>query len=118
MQVFEEDKIYILGGIPRGGVSRPLTAKKANREGIRTLRLPLEEILWKASATKDLPIYQVLKILSNFRQTGNWQMSLETALPNKIRTLDEVIEEQLTKMKKVEQFRVKELFQQRVNELE
>ena len=80
------DDIYIVGGlIDRGNVlkNRRLTYNKAQDEGIRMARLPLNEyIMWK-SGHKQLYVNHVFQILNDFSLTRDMKYALKKNIPKR-----------------------------------
>jgi len=59
LQYFNHDDVYIVGGIVDKTIQEPLSYAKANKEGLRTARFPLEKYLPYVSFLSDC-IYSVL----------------------------------------------------------
>ena len=88
------DDIYIVGGLvdrAHATKKRGLTYNKAQDEGIRMARLPLNEyIMWK-SGHKQLYVNHVFQILNDFSLTRDMQYALKKNIPERNQMNEEEI---------------------------
>lgn len=72
---------------------KPLSLAKAKRLGLRMARLPLDQFLqWGAGSGKSLTLNQMINILLDLKQTGDWMHALRHVPRRKI--VDPINEEQ------------------------
>lgn len=77
MKEFDHDAIYIIGAMIDKTNNEPLSLAKAKREGLKMVKLPLDEyLLWGASGSKSLTLNQMISILLDIRETNDWNKSL------------------------------------------
>jgi len=79
----DDSKTYVIGGIVDRNRLTRTTIEKAEKLGIMTARLPIDDHL-KLVATKVLTVNHVFEILLKYRQHGNdWKKSLLDVLPQR-----------------------------------
>ncbi|KAF5295340.1 hypothetical protein FQR65_LT01530 [Abscondita terminalis] len=77
MTEFNHDDIYIVGAIVDKVNNEPLSLAKAKKEGLRMAKLPLDRHLeWGAGSGKSLTVNQVISILLDIKNTGDWKHAL------------------------------------------
>lgn len=77
---YKFDDIYIVGGIVDFGRADPLTLAKAKRLGIRTARLPLDNLQLREGDTRELSMSGVLRIIREFQVTNDVDDILERSI--------------------------------------
>jgi len=83
IQHLDDSKIYVIGGIVDRNRLKGLSNEKAQKLGITTARLPIDDHL-KLVATKVLTVNHVFEILLKYRQHGNdWKKALLDVLPTR-----------------------------------
>lgn len=99
---YDHDDIYILGGYNDRSSHRQVSHVKAQSEGIRCYRLPLDEnVLWK-QGDKNLCLNQVAAILHAVKATGDWQLAIRKFAPQrKVRSMEEQHLEDQIRMKAI-----------------
>ncbi len=86
------DDIYIIGGFVDKSCREPISLVKAKKEGIRSVRLPLDEhIIW-GSGPKSLCLNHIIAILHDLRESGDWKKSLNDNVPKRKQKKTEEIE--------------------------
>lgn len=79
----DDSKTYVIGGIVDRNRLKGITIEKANKLGIQTAKLPIDEHL-KLVATKVLTVNHVFEILLKYREFGNdWKQALLEVLPQR-----------------------------------
>ena len=79
----ENDKVYIIGGIVDRNRLKRVTIEKAEKLGIQTARLPIDEYL-RLFSTKVLTTNHVFEILLKYRQfDNNWKRAMLDVLPTR-----------------------------------
>lgn len=82
---YNPDNIYIIGGIVDKINNEPLSLGKAKRLGLRMARLPLDHYLtWSPGSGKSLTLNQMVNILLDIKDTGDWNYSLRHVPKRKI----------------------------------
>lgn len=106
---YDHDDIYILGGYNDRTSHMAVSHVKAQQEGIRCYRLPLDEnVLWK-QGSRNLCLNQVAAILHAVKSTGNWKDAVAKCTPQrKIKSTDEMLIEDQIRAKKMAR-RVKDI---------
>ena len=83
LEHLDDSKTYVIGGIVDRNRLTRTTIEKAEKLGIMTARLPIDDHL-KLVATKVLTVNHVFEILLKYRQHGNdWKKSLLDVLPQR-----------------------------------
>ncbi|KAG8034268.1 hypothetical protein G9C98_001352 [Cotesia typhae] len=73
MSDYDTDAVYIVGAIVDKVSGNPVTLAKAKKEGIRMAKLPIDKYLnFGGGSNKSLTINQVIGILCDFYNTGDW----------------------------------------------
>ncbi|KAH9404717.1 tRNA methyltransferase 10 C [Tyrophagus putrescentiae] len=96
---YSHDDIYILGGYNDRSSHMKVSNVKAQQEGIRCYRLPLDEsVLWR-QGSRNLCLNQVAAILQAVKSTGNWKESIAKWTPQrKMKSSEELmLEDELRK---------------------
>lgn len=90
LKIYDHQDIYILGGYNDRSSHVQVSHIKAQSEGIRCYRLPLDEnVLWK-QGNKNLCLNQVTAILHSVKATNNWQLAIRNFAPQrKVRSVEE-----------------------------
>jgi ribonuclease P protein 1 len=89
---YDFDDIYIIGGFVDKSCREPISLVKAKKEGIRSVRLPLDEhIIW-GSGPKSLCLNHIIAILHDLRESGDWKKSLNDNVPKRKQKKTEEIE--------------------------
>mmetsp|Transcript_11116 Transcript_11116/g.20802 ORF Transcript_11116/g.20802 Transcript_11116/m.20802 type:complete len:396 (-) Transcript_11116:11-1198(-) len=79
----DDSKTYVIGGIVDRNRLKGITIEKANKLGIQTAKLPIDEHL-KLVATKVLTVNHVFEILLKYREFGDdWKQALLEVLPQR-----------------------------------
>ena len=79
----DDSKIYVIGGIVDRNRLKRIAFDRAEKLGITTAKLPLEEHL-RMSATKVLTVNHVFEILLKYRELGkDWKKALAAVLPQR-----------------------------------
>jgi ribonuclease P protein 1 len=74
---YDHDAVYIIGSMVDKVNNEPLSLAKAKREGLKMAKLPLDRFLdWGPGGGKSLTLNQMLSILLDQKQTGDWKKSL------------------------------------------
>lgn len=82
---FDHAATYIIGGIVDRGSSEPLTMAKAKREGLRIQKLPLDRYLYWGVGGKSLTLNQMVCILLDVKETGDWEYALRHVPKRKLK---------------------------------
>ncbi|KAH0552586.1 mitochondrial ribonuclease P protein 1 homolog [Cotesia glomerata] len=73
MSDYDTDAVYIVGAIVDKVSGNPVTLAKAKKEGIRMAKLPIDKYLnFGGGSNKSLTINQVIGILCDYYNTGDW----------------------------------------------
>ncbi|XP_031636208.1 mitochondrial ribonuclease P protein 1 homolog [Contarinia nasturtii] len=94
------DDIYIIGGIVDFGRNEPLTMAKAKIMGIRTARLPLDNMRLKAGDSRELPMSSVAAFIREHQVNRNLKEIIEKCVylySKKGKLIKEVEERRRTK---------------------
>lgn len=85
LEDFSCDDIYVIGGIVDKHHSFPVSLEKAITLELRMARLPLDQYFqWKGGGDKCLTLDQVLKIMLDLKDSGDWKHSLRHVPKRKI----------------------------------
>lgn len=68
---YNPDDIYVVGGIVDFGRADPLTLAKAKKLGIRSARLPLDNVRLKAGDTRELTMAQTIGLVRECQINDN-----------------------------------------------
>ncbi|KAH8297427.1 hypothetical protein KR044_011710, partial [Drosophila immigrans] len=75
---YDPDDIYIVGAMVDTVNNEPLSLAKAKRLGLRMARLPLDRYLqWGAGSGKSLTLNQMISIMLDLKNTGDWNTALQ-----------------------------------------
>lgn len=81
---YSHDDVYIIGAMVDKMNNEPLSLAKAKKLGLRMARLPLEKhLIWGTGANKSLTLNQMISILLDQKQNGNWRQTLEKNVPRR-----------------------------------
>jgi len=76
---FDDDKVYVIGGIVDRTVRKAATLGRGESEQVRTMRLPIPEYLGRGAI---LNIDTVVQIICRHRETGgDWARTLSETVP-------------------------------------
>jgi len=89
---FDAEDIYIIGGIVDRNRYKNLTLDKANEQGIRHARLPIQNHL-KMTGTHILTVNQTLDIIHAQLELRDWEKALERVVPLRKRKAGVAVEE-------------------------
>lgn len=94
------DAVFVIGCIVDRARIVPLTSTKAAEEKVNCYKLPLDDYLF-FKGKKTLTVNQVFCIMNSAKQDGDWQRAFDEHVPKrKLKTLDQVKEEQERKIRK------------------
>jgi len=82
VEEFQQDHIYVIGGIIDRNRHKGVTQERADRAGIRTARLPLDKYVTLPTRSV-LTINQVFEIILGVVGTGDWMSTLKSVLPTR-----------------------------------
>jgi len=88
LQEFEHDGIYIIGGIVDRNRLKGSTKEKADKQGIRTGRLPLQEHIQMGGSSRVLTCNHVLDIIVEHQRCGDWRQTFEKCIPGRKQFID------------------------------
>ncbi|KAJ1633367.1 guanine-1-methyltransferase-domain-containing protein [Pavlovales sp. CCMP2436] len=71
---FDERSVYVIGGLVDGTIKKTTSLSRAERFGVRTARLPIEEHAMEIKPV--LTINSVFHLLAAFRDTGDWAAAI------------------------------------------
>lgn len=75
---YNPDDVYIVGAMVDTVNNEPLSLAKAKRLGLRMARLPLDRYLqWSAGSGKSLTLNQMISIMLDLKNTGDWNTALQ-----------------------------------------
>ncbi|KAL5014979.1 hypothetical protein ScPMuIL_009249 [Solemya velum] len=74
---FNFDDVYIVGGFVDKGPMKPVSLAKSKEQKIRCAKLPLDRFLSWSQGNKSLTIDQVTRILTELKDTGDWEKALK-----------------------------------------
>ncbi|KAK9883148.1 hypothetical protein WA026_001346 [Henosepilachna vigintioctopunctata] len=90
MQYYDHDALYIIGGIVDKMNQEPLSMAKAKQENLQMMKLPLDKyLLWTGGSGKSLTLNQVLNILIDVKNTGNWEYAFRHVPRRKLMKMEE-----------------------------
>ena len=83
VEKLEEGKVYVIGGIVDHGKEKGLALREAQRAGVKTARLPIDEHM-KSSTRRVLTVNHVFELLQMVHDLdGDWAESMERVLPSR-----------------------------------
>ena len=105
LQEVDEDMIFIIGGLIDKSFHQPITYVSAEKAGIPSARLPIDDnMLWK-SGTKSLCLNHIIAILDDYKMCGDWRVALTRNVPKrKQKTPEQVQYEDLLREQKRKRF--------------
>ncbi|XP_030380963.1 uncharacterized protein LOC115628828 [Scaptodrosophila lebanonensis] len=78
LNTYNPDDVYIVGAMVDTMNNEPLSLAKAKRLGLRMARLPLDRYLqWGACSGKSLTLNQMINIMLDLKNTGDWDVALK-----------------------------------------
>jgi len=85
LHTLDPEKVYVLGGLVNENEQKGLTQANADKCGIQTAKLPIDEYMQRSSNgtsfKKVLSINQVFAILLSFCECEDWRVALPVGLP-------------------------------------
>lgn len=81
LQGFDQDKVYIIGGIVDRNRLKGHTMEKALTQGIATARLPLAEHIQMGSYSRVLTVNHVFDIILDHQANSDWRGACERCVP-------------------------------------
>lgn len=84
LKEFNHNDVYIIGGMVDKGSQKPITLSKAERLGIRTAQLPLEQFVRWKNSNKSLTLDQMTKIMLELKLTGDMSKALQHVPTRKV----------------------------------
>ncbi|XP_045478340.1 mitochondrial ribonuclease P protein 1 homolog [Harmonia axyridis] len=99
MKDYDHDAFYIIGAIVDKVNQAPLSLARAKEQNIKMAKFPLDRYLsWAGGSGKSLTLNQVLLILLDLKETGDWKYSLRHVPQRKLLRDEEVFEEMTKKL--------------------
>merc|ERR1712048_70876 len=89
VQTFQQDGVYVIGGIVDRNRLKGSTQTKAAEQGIATGRLPLQEHIQMGAASRVLTCNHVLEIILEHQRCCDWRKTFEKCIPGRKQFLDE-----------------------------
>ena len=83
LECLDRDKVYVIGGIVDRSVRKAVTLDWARAHGVRTKRLPVREYL-EGKPKFVLNIDTVVGVICRLKETLDWKVSLESAIPQRL----------------------------------
>jgi tRNA (guanine9-N1)-methyltransferase len=84
LQGLQDDKVYVIGGIVDRNRLKRTAIERAEKLGVATAKLPLDEYISNISSTKVLTCNHVFDILLQYRANDNdWSKALQQVLPSR-----------------------------------
>lgn len=82
---FNHDDIYIIGAMVDKQNNDPISLGKAKKQGLRMAKLPLDKYLcWGAGSGKSLTLNQMVTIMLELKNSGDWNKALSVVPRRKI----------------------------------
>ena len=79
----DENLVYVIGGIVDRTVRKAVSLDMANKQEIRTMRLPIQEHLRGKYQSPVLNIDTVVSCLCSYMHLRTWKEALETSMPKR-----------------------------------
>lgn len=79
----DKNLVYVIGGVVDRTVRKAITLDTANREGVRAMRLPIQEHLSGKYQSPVLNVDTVLQCLCTYMHTQDWKIALESSMPKR-----------------------------------
>jgi tRNA (guanine9-N1)-methyltransferase len=86
---FDENMVYIVGGLVDHNRLKMITFDKANQQGIQTARLPLSKYV-KLESSAVLTVNHVISLIVKYHETKDWAVSINSSIP--IRKITKITE--------------------------
>jgi mitochondrial ribonuclease P protein 1 len=85
LKTFNHDDIYIIGAMVDKQNNDPISLGKAKKQGLRMAKLPLDQYLnWGAGSGKSLTLNQMISIMLEMKNSGDWNKALSIVPKRKI----------------------------------
>lgn len=88
-KTFDQNGVYIIGGIVDHNRLKGSTRKKADAQQISTGRLPLQEHIDMGASSRVLTCNHVLEIILEHQRCGDWRATFEKVIPGRKKFLDQ-----------------------------
>ncbi|XP_024366712.1 uncharacterized protein [Physcomitrium patens] len=89
LETVDKTKIYIVGGLVDHDRWDGIAAEKAKNQGISTAKLPIDKHMLSSQV---LTVDQVVDILLQFMNIGDWEKAVSTAIPPRKRVASDPLE--------------------------
>jgi ribonuclease P protein 1 len=77
LEEYDENEIYIIGGMVDKSDPRPFSLAKAKKENVRMKKLPLDKYLVWGMGNKSLTLNQMISIMLELRLCGDWKKAFD-----------------------------------------
>jgi len=82
VEAFDDEKVYVIGGIVDRNRYKGISAKKASELNISTARLPIRNHV-SLNSSQVLTVNQVFQIILKFLETRDWKSALMQSIPQR-----------------------------------
>ncbi|KAH9512831.1 tRNA methyltransferase 10 C [Bulinus truncatus] len=83
MKHFDPEAVYIIGAFNDKATHQPVSYARAKKQGIKAMRLPLDQYVTWNLGSKNITLNQIMSILTLVKNGVSWEDALKLSLPKR-----------------------------------